>query len=756
MNPRSLPILTARLFATFCVCQPQILSATRSMTVRVLERDTQQPLPGAQIKADYKNETGFQPAQRLTTDDHGEAKMSLVGEKLRAVQLEAKLPGYLATTLEWDADTGEPAPTHFTLRLLKGIQLGGIVQNEAGQPIAGVKVRIPALDSLTFGPRERYEWGATGSKPVVTDTAGRWSFDGAPPDVSAATLEFEHPDYRRTHAHTQGASTSTGLQIALDDLKSAQASVTLKRRLTLVVSATDAATGTPLRNFVVTPGYASGRSVRWEARQARRTNRGQILFSPDDDSKLPSYVRAYAEGKTAHVVRVSSVPSGETTVTIPLRDGTEITGSVSSADGQPLANAQVALLTEFAGATLRQTTFLRTADLISTRTDSQGRYRFPSTPEAHTVVAVHEQGFAAHPLSGSTMPIDLKLSPWQSLRGDLTPYSVDPEEPLALFVTASPFIPRLSRQPWLGGLTLDINHYAVETNPDGTFAIGYVPPSADVVLWHTVKFDDALPAGEDTVCFNGRFVGAIGNDGTLEFSGGSLRGRLQSGDPDARIPWNATLNRVRFFPVDNPTGLGFDRLFTCNEAGLFRLVSIPAPGKYELTLSTFTPPLLLATARREIVIPPSNPRNATLDLGTWTVMPTPKPKVGDPAPPIEVTTFDGKKVRLPDLRGRYVLLHFWSQWCGARATSFPALQELYAAHANDNHLEILCLYDGPDYPRAVLRNPMPWPQGCHDAADQYPTSELPSVYVLDPEGRIVAADVSAAEAVEAIRKALER
>ena len=226
-------------------------------------------------------------------------------------------------------------------------------------------------------------------------------------------------------------------------------------------------------------------------------------------------------------------------------------------------------------------------------------------------------------------------------------------------------------------------------------------------------------------------------------------------DPDAPIPWNTTLNRVRFQETDNPTGASIDRLFTCNEAGLFRIVGIP-PAKYDVSLSVLAPPLLFGTAHREVVFPPSTSSNTPVDLGTWPLTPTRKPKVGDPAPPTEITTFDGKKIRLADLRGRYVLLHFWTQWCGARATSFPVLQELHTAHTADRRLEILCLYDGPDYPRAILRNPMPWPQGCGDAPEQYPTSELPSLYVIDPEGRVAAADVSVAEAGDIIRKALQR
>src|SRR4029450_297611 len=40
----------------------------------------------------------------------------------------------------------------------------------------------------------------------------------------------------------------------------------------------------------------------------------------------------------------------------------------------------------------------------------------------------------------------------------------------------------------------------------------------------------------------------------------------------------------------------------------------------------------------------------------------PSPLVGRPAPTFELTTFDGKAVRLESLRGKVVVLHFCASW----------------------------------------------------------------------------------------------
>jgi len=54
--------------------------------------------------------------------------------------------------------------------------------------------------------------------------------------------------------------------------------------------------------------------------------------------------------------------------------------------------------------------------------------------------------------------------------------------------------------------------------------------------------------------------------------------------------------------------------------------------------------------------------------------------VGRPAPPLTLQTLDGRSLSTEALRGKVVILHFWSSWCVPCREEMPLLSNYVAAH----------------------------------------------------------------------------
>jgi thiol-disulfide isomerase/thioredoxin len=68
------------------------------------------------------------------------------------------------------------------------------------------------------------------------------------------------------------------------------------------------------------------------------------------------------------------------------------------------------------------------------------------------------------------------------------------------------------------------------------------------------------------------------------------------------------------------------------------------------------------------------------------------PAVDQPAPDFELTTFDGRKIKLAELKGHVVVLNFWATWCGPCRQELPLLSNYYRVmHERGVDLEIFAV-----------------------------------------------------------------
>lgn len=117
------------------------------------------------------------------------------------------------------------------------------------------------------------------------------------------------------------------------------------------------------------------------------------------------------------------------------------------------------------------------------------------------------------------------------------------------------------------------------------------------------------------------------------------------------------------------------------------------------------------------------------------------PQKGFLAPDMSLSTLDGERVRLSDLRGKPVLINFWASWCGPCRAEMPHFQAVFEAHADDE-LVVLAVnqMEAPGTAADFVKEfGLTFPvlldsQG--DASEDYRVRGLPTSFFVDSEGII--------------------
>ncbi|SIS95482.1 Peroxiredoxin [Filimonas lacunae] len=120
--------------------------------------------------------------------------------------------------------------------------------------------------------------------------------------------------------------------------------------------------------------------------------------------------------------------------------------------------------------------------------------------------------------------------------------------------------------------------------------------------------------------------------------------------------------------------------------------------------------------------------------------------IGTIAPDFTQNDLAGKPVTLSSFKGRYVLIDFWASWCKPCRAENPFVVKAYQQF-KDKGFEILSVSldaSHDDWAKAVEKDGMPWTHVSdlqfwkNAVAVKYGISSVPSNFLLDPSGKIVA------------------
>ena len=115
------------------------------------------------------------------------------------------------------------------------------------------------------------------------------------------------------------------------------------------------------------------------------------------------------------------------------------------------------------------------------------------------------------------------------------------------------------------------------------------------------------------------------------------------------------------------------------------------------------------------------------------------------APDFTVYDYDGKPVKLSDMRGKPVVINFWASWCPPCKAEMPDFEEMYKKYGDEIVFMMVNMTDGDRETvelakKHVENNKFTFPVYFDtemSAAYTYYVTSLPATYFIDADGNLI-------------------
>ena len=358
------------------------------IVLRTVEAATGEPIDGVSIEYSGRFDGNLRQ-ETVTTDEDGSATISWApGARIDQLWITARKPKYVPIFILWDGERRPiRLPASKELRLEPGTTMGGIVKDEAGQPVPGATVEVNGPPTESELPNYAFSIGT-----ARTDEQGQWRLDVAPRDLAGISASVTHPGYRRSWATIS------------HDLHSV---TILKKGLTVTGQVVDA-DGRPIKGARA----VMGRDV-WGSKHPTATTDERGAFSLENCPAGGTIVTVQANG---FAPRIHDVNVDERTPPVIVRmtePGATVRGRVVNIAGKPVAGAFVAADTWRGNRSIH----------FRVDTDKDGRFEWRSAPKDVVLYDIGQDGYMASrgvPLTASDREQTVILYPKLVISGRVT------------------------------------------------------------------------------------------------------------------------------------------------------------------------------------------------------------------------------------------------------------------------------------------------------------------------------------------------
>jgi len=139
-------------------------------------------------------------------------------------------------------------------------------------------------------------------------------------------------------------------------------------------------------------------------------------------------------------------------------------------------------------------------------------------------------------------------------------------------------------------------------------------------------------------------------------------------------------------------------------------------------------------------------------------------RVGLEFPDFQVNDSDGKPLSLDQFKNKVVLIDFWATWCPPCVDEMPNIVKAYTKYHNQGFEIIGVSLDQNEsrFLKFIENNGMTWRQyydgkgGNNELARKYSIDSIPSTFLLDSNGKIIAKNLRGSALEEAIKEAVTK